>query len=412
MSIGLKAPDSLLPVAGVRLATVASGERYFDREDLVLIELEPSAKVVGVFTQNNFCASPVHLCRQHLATGNIRALLVNAGNANAGTGAQGMKNAEQCCVMVGQELGVNSEQVLPFSTGVIGEQLNMQAMQNGIERIVQGTAADNWLNAAKAMMTTDTVPKGFSQQVEIDGHTITITGIAKGAGMICPDMATLLSFVTTDAAINDDTLKLILEQVTDASFNRITVDSDTSTNDSLVLIATGKSELEQITSLQQPQAKLLYAAIEQVMIGLATAVIRDAEGATKFVKIEVCHGKNRQQCEDIAYSVAHSPLVKTALFASDPNWGRLLMAIGKIKPRTAQEAAILDVNKIDLAINGLELLKNGEPAPDYTEQAGQAVFSQDEICITIDLGLGAADFHVWTSDLSYDYVSINADYRS
>jgi len=412
MSVGLTAPDRLLPVDGVSLASTASGERYSGRDDLVLIELDQGTTVAGVFTQNSFCAAPVRWCRQNLAIGAVRALLINAGNANAGTGAQGMADAQQCCARIGQKLGLDSSQVLPFSTGVIGQQLNMRALQSGIDHIVKKTAADNWLGAANAIMTTDTVAKGVSQQVEIDGHTITITGIAKGSGMMCPDMATLLSFVATDAAIDEDTLKLILEQVTEASFNRITVDSDTSTNDSLLLIATGRSQLEPISSLQQPQAKLLCAAIEQVMVALATAVIRDAEGASKFVKIEVCNGANRQQCKDVAYNVAHSPLVKTALFASDPNWGRLLMAIGKLKHKSKPQATRLNMNKINLAINGLELLKHGEPAPDYTEQAGQDVFSQDEICISIDLGLGAADYHVWTSDLSHDYVTINADYRS
>ena len=412
MSVGLSAPDSLLPIDGIYLASTASGERYSDRDDLVLVKLNQGATVAGVFTQNSFCAAPVSLCQQNLRSGAARALLINAGNANAGTGAQGMANAQQCCAFVGQKLGVDSHQVLPFSTGVIGQQLNMHALQGGIDNLVQNTAADNWLSAAQAIMTTDTVAKGVSHQVAIDGHTITITGIAKGSGMMCPDMATLLSFVATDAAIDDDTLKLILAQVTEASFNRITVDSDTSTNDSLILIATGKSHLPKITSLQQPQAKLLCEAIKQVMVVLATAVIRDAEGASKFVKIEVCHGANSQQCEDIAYNVAHSPLVKTAIFASDPNWGRLLMAIGKLKHLPERHATKLDVNKINLSINGLQLLIDGEPAPDYTEQAGQAVFSQEDICITIDLGLGTADYHVWTSDLSHDYVSINADYRS
>lgn len=412
MSVGLTVPDRLLAIAGVALSTARSGERYSDRDDLVLVELEQGATVAGVFTQNSFCAAPVRVCRQNLLTGNIRALLINAGNANAGTGEQGMINAQLSCAIVGQKLGVEPVQVLPFSTGVIGEQLNMQALESGIQNILVNNDTDNWLNAAKAIMTTDTVAKGVSRQVEIDGHTITITGIVKGSGMICPDMATLLSFVATDAAIDGATLKLILERVTESSFNRITVDSDTSTNDSLVLMASGKSGLDQIISLQQPQAELLCVAIEQVMVALATAVIRDAEGATKFVKIEVCGGANRKQCEDIAYNVAHSPLVKTALFASDPNWGRLLMAIGKLKYKSEPQAETLNVDTINLAINGLELLRDGEPAPDYTEQAGQKVFSQDEICITIDLGLGNADYHVWTSDLSHDYVSINADYRS
>jgi glutamate N-acetyltransferase/amino-acid N-acetyltransferase len=324
-----------------------------------------------------------------------------------------MQNAQTCCKSIAQELGLSANQILPFSTGIIGEQLPMPAMQKGIEKLLgqlaqQDSLESNWLAAAHAIMTTDTLAKGVSEQVEVEGHTITVTGIAKGAGMMEPNMATLLSYVATDAAMDASILDIILARTADASFNRITVDSDTSTNDSLILIATGTSDLPTITSIERAEA--IYAVIEKVMIGLATSVVRDAEGATKFVKVEVINGANPAQSERIAYDVANSPLVKIALFASDPNWGRLVMAIGK-NGREA-EAAPLEISKLNLSINDLQLLEKGEPSAAYTEEAGQTEFSKEEINIRIDLGNGDSNYHVWTSDLSHDYVSINADYRS
>lgn len=406
MAVGLTAPEILLQVNGIKLATTAAGIRYSDRDDMVLITMAGGSTTAGVFTTNKFCAAPVTLARQNLAEDNACALLINAGNANAGTGAIGMQNAETSCHMLAGKLGIAAAQVLPFSTGVIGEQLPMAAVSAGIDAMAGNDQADQWLAAASAIMTTDTIAKGISERIEIDGHTVTITGIAKGSGMICPNMATLRCFVATDAAVERQTLQSMLNRANAASFNRITVDSDTSTNDSLVLIASGQSGLAVIHDIHDPHAKLLYAALQRVLISLATAIIRDAEGATKFVEIEVVNGRSEADCAEIAYSVAHSPLVKTALFASDPNWGRLLMAVGKSK------VAGLDVQLISITINGLQLIEKGEPAGDYTEQAGKAVFAEAEIKIVIDLGIGKMRYQVWTSDLSHDYVSINADYRS
>ena len=406
MAVGLNPPNALSIVKGVQLATVAAGIKYPERKDMLLITLPEGSAVAGVFTQNKFCAAPVTLARQSLQSGTSRALLINAGNANAGTGSQGMDNALSNCAQVAEQLSLRQEQVLPFSTGVIGEQLPMSEMSAGIDQLVHKGIEDNWLAAATAIMTTDTVAKGVSETLDLDGHTISITGIAKGSGMICPNMATLLSYVATDAAVDKATLQAMLERATEASFNRITVDSDTSTNDALMLMATGQGGNSKITSLTDPHAEQLYCAIEKVLISLATAVIRDAEGASKFVKIEIVNSKSEADAKSIAYSVAHSPLVKTALFASDPNWGRLLMAVGKADVET------LDIAVMNLSINGVALIENGEPAVTYTEAAGKEVFEQSEIEIRIDLNAGDQGFHVWTSDLSHDYVSINADYLS
>jgi glutamate N-acetyltransferase/amino-acid N-acetyltransferase len=406
MSVGLNPPAVLSIVKGVCLATTAAGIKYPEREDMVLITLSEASTVAGVFTQNKFCAAPVTLAKQNLQCGAIRALLINSGNANAGTGSQGMDNALSSCAKVAQQLSLRPEQVLPFSTGVIGEQLPMAEMSAGINQLVNKGIEDNWLAGATAIMTTDTVAKAVSHTLYLDGQLITITGIAKGSGMICPNMATLLSYVATDAAVDNVTLQAMLDRATEASFNRITVDSDTSTNDALILMATGEVGNREINSLADPRAEQLYWAIEKVLISLATSVIRDAEGASKFVKIEIVNSNSVADAKSIAYSVAHSPLVKTALFASDPNWGRLLMAVGKADVET------LDISAMNLSINGVALIENGEPAATYTEAAGKQVFLQSEIEIEIDLNAGDQSFHVWTSDLSHDYVSINADYRS
>jgi len=406
MAVGLNKPSRLLPIEGIKIATVAAGIRYPDRDDMVLMTMVDGATTAGVFTQNKFCAAPVTLAKQHLSQSMPRALLINSGNANAGTGIQGMDNAVASCAAVAKKFNCKLSEVLPFSTGVIGEQLSMDKLQAGIASLVENGRQDNWLSAAEAIMTTDTLAKGSSRQLIINGETITITGMVKGSGMINPNMATLLAYVATDACIDSQLLQVMLEKSSAASFNRITVDSDTSTNDALMLIATGKTKLALMSSMDEPASQLFYESLESLLIELATAVIRDAEGATKFVKVTIKNGHSLADCETIAYSMAHSPLVKTALFASDPNWGRLLMAIGKADVRS------LDVSKIAVKINDLNLLKNGEPANDYTEAAGQAVFQQDEIEITVDLNQGDANYHVWTSDLSHDYVSINADYRS
>lgn len=406
MPVGLKAPTLLLPIAGIEIGVGQANVRYQDRDDLVVMKLAAGTTSAAVYTKNRYCAAPVTLCKEHTSQRAPQALLINSGNANAGTGSLGMQNAKLSCDLVAQAIGCETNGVLPFSTGVIGEQLPMDAMQKGIALAAENLKEDNWLAAASAIMTTDTLAKAVSQQVEIDGKTITITGMTKGSGMICPNMATMLGYVATDAAIDADTLQTMLVSATDQSFNRITVDSDTSTNDALVLMATGKAANTLISDLDSPQAQRFYAALEQVLVSLATSIIRDGEGATKFVKVVVNSGASNQDCESIAYSVAHSPLVKTALYASDPNWGRILAAIGKAPVEQ------LVIEKVDIDINDVALIKDGEPAATYTEDAGQAVFNQDEITIQIDLNLGDANYHVWTSDLSHEYVTINADYRS
>ena len=413
MAVGLKDPSDLINVSGVRIATVAACLRYKGRDDMVLLEIAEGSNVAALFTLNKYCAAPVIVAKEHIAQAPIRALLINAGNANAGTGHQGIDNARQSCAAVAELLNFSPQQVLPFSTGVIGEQLPLDAMLDSVPKLVDGLSApavesleSSWLSAAKAIMTTDTLPKATSRLVEIDGHTITITGTAKGSGMICPNMATMLSYVATDADIDAHLLKSLLSKANAASFNRITVDSDTSTNDALVLIATAKSQAAKISSEDSTAAETFYLALEQVLIDLATAVVRDGEGATKFVRVEVMGGATTSDCEAIAYSIAHSPLVKTALFASDPNWGRILAAIGKAPIER------LELDKIDIHISGVSIIESGEPAESYTEADGKKVFEQEDITISVDLNLGSANYHVWTSDLSHEYVSINADYRS
>ena len=402
MAVGLRAPEELLAIDGVEIATTAAQIRYQGRDDLVLFKFAEGATAAAVFTKNKYCAAPVTIAQQHLEKNKPRALLINAGNANAGTGELGLNNAIQSCKAIAETLGIEIEQVLPFSTGVIGEQLPMDRMFQGIENVSKSLSSNNWLDAASAIMTTDTIAKGVSECILIDGQQVTITGIAKGSGMICPNMATLLSYVATDADIAADRLQAMLEQGANASFNRITVDSDTSTNDALVLVATGKSSVQ----INNENIDDFSHALDKVLIALATSVIRDGEGATKFVKVDVINGVCDTDCESIAYSVAHSPLVKTALFASDPNWGRILAAIGKA------DAEHLDIDKINIQVNGQALIEQGQPASSYSEEIGQTIFQQDEITITIDLALGNKKYHVWTSDLSHEYVSINADYRS
>ena len=404
MPVNLSPPKFLLPVPGVELCAVAAGIRYANRDDLVLIKLAEGSSVSGVFTKNKCCAAPVSVAKAHLEQGRIRALLINSGNANAVTGEQGMQNAIESCKAVACELSLKYQQVLPFSTGVIGEQLNMSAMLSGTVTASENLESDSWMNAAKGIMTTDTVPKGVSKTLEINGERITITGISKGSGMICPDMATMLAYVITDANIEQKKLDELLDKGVNESFNRITVDSDTSTNDALVLAATKQSKAGLLDS--DKELSLFYEALRSVLVELATAIIRDAEGATKFVKIEVNNGVVEGDCKTIAYDVAHSPLVKTALFASDPNWGRILMAIGKSAVHS------LNMDKLGIAINGLALIESGQPAHSYTEELGQAVFDEAEITVSINLNTGNESYHVWTSDLSHEYVSINADYRS
>ncbi len=403
MAVNLNPPGNLLPVKGVRLATAATGMRYQGRDDLLVMSLSEGSSCSAVFTQSKTCAAPVLLARDYLEQGSARALVVNSGNANAATGSIGLDNARLSCELVASQLGLQTEQVLPFSTGVIGEQMDMPVFASGLEQLKERYSEDNWLAAAKAIMTTDTVAKAVSKQVKVGAETITITGISKGSGMICPNMATMLAFVATDADIDQAKLDQWTSRAVDQSFNRITVDSDTSTNDALVIAATGAAQTGELSDAQLGQ---VYAAIESVLIDLATAIIRDAEGATKFVTIRVINGASEGDCKAVAYSVAHSPLVKTALYASDPNWGRIIMALGKAP------AENIELDKVDIRIGDVDLIVQGQPAADYTEERGQAVFNQSEIEIRFDLNQGNAHYHVWTSDLSHDYVSINADYRS
>ncbi len=401
MAVNLSSPTSIQPIAGIKLACVAAGI-YKDRKDIVLMEIAEGSQTVGVFTKNAFCAAPVTLCKAHLGESSSRYLLINAGNANAGTGKAGMQSAKDTCQFVADVTGCDATEVLPFSTGVIGQQLPVELFEPAIAEAVAGLAEDNWVDAANSIMTTDTVAKGISKQVQINGETVTITGITKGSGMIKPDMATMLAYVATDAVIKKNVLQTMLMEATEASFNSITVDSDTSTNDSLMLIATGKSAIV----IDDESSDSFQKTLNEVCQFLAQAIIRDAEGVTKFVTIDVIDALTIAEAKEVAYTVAHSPLVKTALFASDPNWGRILAAVGR------SDVDALDVSKISLWLGDTLLLEAGEPAASYTEEQGQQEMNKDEINIRIYLDRGEALTRIWTSDLSYDYVKINAEYRS
>jgi glutamate N-acetyltransferase/amino-acid N-acetyltransferase len=409
MPVNLLVPDAadLHPVAGVELGIARAGIRKADRRDLLVMRFAPGARAAGVFTRNRFCAAPVRVCREHLdATGGtIRALLVNTGNANAGTGERGLADARRSCDRLAALLGVAATDVLPFSTGVIFEHLPMARLEAGLAPAVADLAPDHWLDAAHAIMTTDTLPKAVSRVGEGRGGRFTVTGIAKGAGMIRPNMATMLAFVATDAAIAPELLSRWVREAADASFNRITVDGDTSTNDSLVLVATGAGTVA-IDDAANPDAAPLRAAIFEVTLALAQAIVRDAEGATKFITVRVEAAGSADEAAAVAYAIAHSPLVKTAFFASDPNLGRLLCAIGY--------AGIddLDVAGVDVWLDDIPVATGGGVHPDYREADGQRVMRQSEITVRVALGRGSAATTVWTCDLSHDYVSINADYRS
>ncbi len=405
MPVNLVEPENLLAIDGVRLSAGASGIKKNGATDIVLIEICEGARCSAVFTQNRFRAAPVLISEKHLEKTPPRLLLINSGNANAGTGDTGYNNAVNTCELAATALGCKREEVLPFSTGVIGENLPVECFENSLSDIVGLLDSNNWLQAATGIMTTDTVAKAVSTQFEIDGETITITGIAKGSGMIKPNMATMLGYVATDASIDSDLLSECLKSTVESSFNSITVDGDTSTNDSCVLIATGKAKAAGINVKDQRYDTFLKA-LNKVMQTLAQAIIRDAEGATKFVEVKVTNALSYADAKTIAYTVAHSPLVKTALFASDPNWGRILAAVGRA------EIDKLDVDKLSIFLDDVCIVKNGGRAADYTEEAGQRVMSQDEISITIDLVEGDDSAIVWTSDLSYDYVKINAEYRT
>ncbi len=409
MPVNLQAPDpaSLHPVPGLSLGVAMAGIRKAQRRDLLVIALDVGASVAGVFTQNRFCAAPVQVCREHLGTASgVRALLVNTGNANAGTGADGLARARQSCSALAQMMGLQQEQILPFSTGVIMETLPVERLAAGLPAAIEALRADGWGEAALAIMTTDTLPKAASRQIEIDGQVVTITGIAKGAGMIRPNMATMLGFVATDANLAPELLQVLVRDAADLSFNRITIDGDTSTNDSFMLIATHKAGHQRINSLDSAAGQALRAAVIAVSQQLAQAIVRDGEGATKFITVTVAGGRNQAECKLAAYAIAHSPLVKTAFFASDPNLGRILAAVGY--------AGINDLDQtlIDLHLDEVHVVRAGGRHPDYLESEGQRVMQQSEITVTVDLHRGDARTTVWTCDLSHDYVSINADYRS
>ena len=409
MPVNLTAPDplSLFPVPGLRIGIAEAGIRKANRKDLTVVLIDEGAAVGGVFTQNRFCAAPVQVCRTHLAAGfGIRAMVINTGNANAGTGQDGLMRTHQTCVALARHLNLAPEQILPFSTGVIMEPLPVDRIEAGLPAAIADASVDHWGRAAEAIMTTDTVPKAFSRQLSIGGATVTVTGISKGAGMIRPNMATMLGFMATDAKIAPELVQPIARALADASFNRVTIDGDTSTNDSFVLIATQQAAHAPITSLDSEDGRALVAAMQEVARLLAQAIVRDGEGATKFITVRVEGGRDGAECRQVAYAVAHSPLVKTAFFASDPNLGRILAAVGY--------AGIddLDQTGIDLYLDDVLVAVQGGRNPAYREEDGQRVMKQSEITVRIVLGRGEASDTVWTCDLSHDYVSINADYRS
>jgi glutamate N-acetyltransferase / amino-acid N-acetyltransferase len=409
MPVNLKTPEaaSLHPVKGVQIGTAMAGVRKANRKDLVVFLLDEGTAVAGVFTTNRFCAAPVQLCQQHLAAQRgIRALVINTGNANAGTGQDGLVRAESVCAALAQARGISPEQVLPFSTGVIMEVLPAERIVAGLPAAIQAAAPDRWLDAAQGIMTTDTLPKAASRQVSIGGKLVTVTGIAKGAGMIRPNMATMLGFVATDAVIAPGLMQVLVREAADQSFNRITIDGDTSTNDSFVLMATQQAGHAPITQLESPEGAVLREALFGVARELAQSIVRDGEGATKFITIRVDGGRTKEECRLAAYAIAHSPLVKTAFFASDPNLGRILAAVGY--------AGIgdLDQGLIDMFLDDVHVVVRGGRNPTYQEADGQRVMKQSEITIRVDLHRGPAHATVWTCDLSHDYVTINADYRS
>lgn len=409
MSVNFLPPDekSLFPIAGVKIGIVEAGIRKQGRKDLSVFLLDPGCSVGGVFTTNRFCAAPVQICQTHLKQGEeIRALLVNTGNANAGTGADGLARAHSTCGALAERLNVLPGQILPFSTGVIMESLPSERIIAGLDGAIVNAKADDWLSAAQAIMTTDTAPKAFGAQVAISGKMVSITGISKGAGMIRPNMATMLGFIATDACVNPALMQPIATALAEGSFNRITVDGDTSTNDSLVVVASNQAGHARIESLQSKEGQLFFNAMLEVARQLAQAIVRDGEGATKFMTVQVEGGKSVQECSQVAYSIAHSPLVKTAFYASDPNLGRILAAVGYAGIED------LDQSLIELYLDEVHVATHGGRHPNYQETDGQRVMQQSEITVRVQLGRGSATHTVWTCDFSHEYVTINADYRS
>ncbi len=409
MAVNLPLPqaENLKPVAGVELGWAEAGIRKANRKDVLVVRLAEGSTAAGVFTRNRFCAAPVQVCREHLASGRgIRALVINTGNANAGTGEPGLANARATCDAVAGALGIGADQVLPFSTGVILEPLPMDRLLAGVPKAIANAREDNWLAAAESIMTTDTQPKAASRTVQIGGKTVTLTGISKGAGMIRPNMATMLGFIATDATVAQPVLQALVSHAADHSFNSITIDGDTSTNDSFVLIATGRAGAPAIERADGAEFTALRDAVTSLAQELAQMIVRDGEGATKLMTIQVEGGRDVAECRQIAYAVAHSPLVKTAFYASDPNLGRILAAVGYAGVDD------LDVGGVNLWLDDVWVARDGGRNPDYREEDGQRVMKQAEITVRIALGRGNATATVWTCDLSHDYVSINADYRS
>jgi glutamate N-acetyltransferase/amino-acid N-acetyltransferase len=409
MPVNLSAPDpeQLFPIAGVRIGVTEAGVRKVGRKDLSVVLIDEGASVAGVFTSNRFCAAPVQICREHLAVGaGIRAMLINTGNANAGTGADGLARAQRTCTVLGQKLGIAPNQILPFSTGVIMEPLPLDRIEAGLDAAIADAKPGNWARAAEGIMTTDTIPKAFGAKLLLGGQEVSITGISKGAGMIRPNMATMLGFIATDARVSQTVMHQLALELAEGSFNRVTVDGDTSTNDSFVVIASNKAAHPLITSLDTADGQALKAGMLQVARKLAQAIVRDGEGATKFITIQVAGGRDAAECSKVAYAIAHSPLVKTAFFASDPNLGRILAAVGY--------AGIddLDQTGIELFLDDVHVVTHGGRNPAYREEDGQRVMKQSEIVVSVNLGRGNASDTVWTCDLSHEYVTINADYRS
>jgi glutamate N-acetyltransferase/amino-acid N-acetyltransferase len=409
MPVNLPQPDAskLYPIAGVRIGVAEAGIRKVGRKDLTVVLLEEGASVSGVFTTNRFCAAPVQVCREHLAAGKgVRALLVNTGNANAGTGADGLSRARMTCAELARRLQIDASQVLPFSTGVIMETLPVDRIVAGMDAAISNASPAHWMRAAEGIMTTDTVPKACGHQTHIAGKLVSVTGISKGAGMIRPNMATMLGFIATDACVGQGVLRDLSFALAEGSFNRVTVDGDTSTNDSLVVIASNKAGNPEIQSLHSPDGIALFEAMLAVAKQLAQAIVRDGEGATKFITVQIDGGSSEEECRKVAYAIAHSPLVKTAFYASDPNLGRILAAVGYAG------VADLDQSQIELFLDDVHVATKGGRNPSYREEDGQRVMKQSEIAVRILLGRGQSSQTVWTCDFSHEYVTINADYRS
>jgi len=405
MAVGLGPLSTLHPVPGFELGIASAGIKRPGRKDVVVMRCAEGSSIAGVFTLNAFCAAPVILAKKRVQ-GSVRYLLTNTGNANAGTGEPGLQNAQRTCAALAQLTGVDESAVLPFSTGVIGEPLPVEKIEGALQAALDDLSEDHWAEAATGIMTTDTLPKGASRQFQHDGVTVTVTGISKGAGMIRPNMATMLGYVATDAKVTRSVLQDLVRDAANKSFNRITIDGDTSTNDCCMLIATGQAALPEISEASGELFAKLKQAVFDVFMEVAQAIVRDGEGATKFVTVQVNGGGTHQECLDVAYAVAHSPLIKTALFASDPNWGRILAAVGYAG------VAQLDVSKIDVFLGDVCIASRGCRVASYTEEQGAAVMAKEEIGIRIELGRGSCSETIWTTDLSHEYVRINAEYRS